>query len=343
MLLCFGKSEVYSRVNRKVSFPKSSFYNFNGTLFLRMARESSKMCVEWVKIKNNFLILIIENYLAKLVPYIKSGMNKKKEKNHKKRNSLILGICLLVLALLLVIFIPCPSNSQYIFFRTILSASVGGIATIIPGFLNIEYRNVVAAGGGLAVMVFMYIYNPVLIDHESNCNEPFDFTIFIENLNGQIELKNKGYLIIQLENDKRRQPIDHNGSVTFRRIPFQFKNKKQNFLIELVADGWQFINERKKTEVFFNGINATLQVIRDNSLCCVFGTVRDEKNNFLPNVTVRLNDIVTITDNRGWFEIKIPHEKQKEVQKLTAQLDGYLIWEANISPGSKEEIQILLK
>ena len=99
-----------------------------------------------------------------------------------------------------------------------------------------------------------------------------------------------------------------------------------------------------KTVTTFNLINnsSTFIIKRDNSLCCISGTVRDE-NHFLNGVKLRIGNVSTLTNSYGWFSISIPPDLQNEEYKLIAEKDGYKIWEETVFPTSKQEIGILLK
>ena len=73
------------------------------------------------------------------------------------------GIIILVILLVIAIFIPQPSEFQIFIFRVVLALSSGAFAGIMTGFLNIESQYsklALKAGGGLAVFVVIYWFNP---------------------------------------------------------------------------------------------------------------------------------------------------------------------------------------
>lgn len=84
-------------------------------------------------------------------------------------------------------------------------------------------------------------------------------------------------------------------------------------------------------------------VEHDNSLCCVNGSVRDENSNFLEGVKVSIGDVFTMTDENGRFAIKIPTEKRKEEQTITAYKESYAIFEDQVWPATKAEVKIILR
>ena len=248
----------------------------------------------------------------------------------------IAGLILILIILTLIIFFPNPSHEQYLVFRIVLAIACGGFAAIIPGFFKINYKHFIQASGALGVFALVYLINPAGSEAKS-----FDFTVFLETNRGETALKNKGMLILKLGNDKREEKIDAEGSVNFKNIPIA--NKNQTLSLQIEADGWQFENSNISTSILLKENNATVTIKRDNSLCCVFGSVRNESSEFLSDVKVSIGDVSTETNESGRFSLEIPPEKQKAEQKLTVYKEGYEIWEANVYPDTKQEVGIILR
>ena len=77
----------------------------------------------------------------------------------------IFGVIGLSAAIVLAIVFPNRDRSDlYKYFAILAALSGGGIASEIPGFLNLQYspskKLLVAAGGALAVFVIMYFFKP---------------------------------------------------------------------------------------------------------------------------------------------------------------------------------------
>lgn len=73
------------------------------------------------------------------------------------------GVSFIILMIVIAIFIPQPSNFQYLVFRIALALSAAGVAALIPGFINVAYRNYIRAGGALGVFVVVYFWNPATL------------------------------------------------------------------------------------------------------------------------------------------------------------------------------------
>ncbi|MEK7702678.1 MAG: hypothetical protein AAB317_01790 [Nitrospirota bacterium] len=70
------------------------------------------------------------------------------------------GVIFIVTMLILAIVFPNPTPFQYNTFRLVLSLAAAGVAAMIPGFIQVDLPNWMKAGGGLAVFVIVYFYNP---------------------------------------------------------------------------------------------------------------------------------------------------------------------------------------
>src|SRR3954463_13209566 len=96
------------------------------------------------------------------------------------KDSMWLGICLTAAILLLVIFIPCPSASQYFVFRIIIALAAAGLAAVIPGIFKISLTNGVTAGGAIGIFAIIYFFDPASSVGEGKCaNETFTLTVFV--------------------------------------------------------------------------------------------------------------------------------------------------------------------
>jgi hypothetical protein len=175
----------------------------------------------------------------------------------------------------------------------------------------------------------------------SSRSESFDYTVFLENTDGETVLKNQGTLVLRIENDKREENIDAKGSANFKQIPP--KARKQSTILQLQgAEGWQFNNGKKAIELTLQGTSSTIILEPDSSLCRISGSVRDEKT-FLPGVRVSIDEVIAVTDENGRFFLEIPVAKRKAQYTLTAYKEGYQIWDNFVYPASSPEVKIILQ
>ena len=76
---------------------------------------------------------------------------------------LVIGVLFALAILLLAIFIPNPTSTQFFIFRGIFAVSLAAIAAIIPGLLTVESRLQkfsIRATGAIAVFVIVWTLNP---------------------------------------------------------------------------------------------------------------------------------------------------------------------------------------
>jgi hypothetical protein len=73
------------------------------------------------------------------------------------------GVAFIVVMLVIAIRFPNPTPNQYLVFRVVLALAAAGVASMIPGFLEVEVSKVVRAGGALGVFVVVYFLKPAAI------------------------------------------------------------------------------------------------------------------------------------------------------------------------------------
>lgn len=71
-----------------------------------------------------------------------------------------LGIATIIASITIAILIPSPTESQYIVFRIVLATAIGGVASMIPGFLEVEVKPHLRAGGALGAFTLVFLFNP---------------------------------------------------------------------------------------------------------------------------------------------------------------------------------------
>ncbi len=70
------------------------------------------------------------------------------------------GVIFVTALLVLAVKFPEPTSFQYMVFRIVLALAAGGVGAMIPGFLKVEVKPGIRAGGALAVFVIVFFFNP---------------------------------------------------------------------------------------------------------------------------------------------------------------------------------------
>src|SRR5579872_2363941 len=106
---------------------------------------------------------------------------------HNNKISLLMGGFLIVLSGLDVFFLPCPSSSQYIYFKVILAAAVAILSFLIIGTMNI-HGNIwgvrIKAAGGFAIFILILKFTPDLIDTSDKCSPSISYILFLNDSQG---------------------------------------------------------------------------------------------------------------------------------------------------------------
>ena len=247
-----------------------------------------------------------------------------KRKKSSLKTSIWLGIGLLAIILLLVIFIPCPSASQYFVFRIIIAIAAAGLATVIPGTLSIEIANGVKAGGALAIFAIIYFFDPASTVATNKCvDETFDLTVFVHGKGGLEDkiLKDQGWVCVYLNSKPEKVKIDGDGKATFTEISPTFLNSKVRITIDH-PQPYQSTHPDSMYELKKNAVVYLETALMGTDK--IFGEVVDYKTGqFIDSVRVSIFDIATYTNANGWFELKIPSDKQFKFQRVSFDKMGY--------------------
>lgn len=95
---------------------------------------------------------------------------KKALKNVSSQYSFWVGLGITLLIILLSLFLPCPTASQFQLFRIALSIGLASFAGSLPGFFKTTPHVVVKTGTGLAVFLICYFTNPATIVLKDGCD-----------------------------------------------------------------------------------------------------------------------------------------------------------------------------
>jgi len=74
--------------------------------------------------------------------------------------SFAFGATFVVVILIIALAFPYPTAFQLFTFKVVLALAAGGVAAMIPGFIEAKIPNAIRAGGALAVFVVVYFFNP---------------------------------------------------------------------------------------------------------------------------------------------------------------------------------------
>lgn len=257
------------------------------------------------------------------MPDNKSTIGAKRTKPASK-TSLWLGAVLIAVILLLVIFIPCPSATQYFVFRIVIALAAAGLVAVIPGALSINLTNGITASGAIAIFAVVYFFDPASVVAANKCeNDTFNLTVFVHGKGGKEDkiLKGQGLVCVYLNSNPEKASIDEDGKASFSEISPTFLNSKVRITIEH-PQPYQSTHPDSLYELKRNGV--IFLETQLNDLDKIFGEVTDfSTGEFIDSVRVSILDIETYTNDKGWFELHIPPGKQSKFQRASFDKKGY--------------------
>jgi hypothetical protein len=227
----------------------------------------------------------------------------------------IIGIVLLVSALLITLFIQCPTKMHYF----MIYAFVGiGIALLLArsaehASLSVKAWNIgVGLTGGVALPFILFFTNPVGSFKPDNCIVRQSVTVFVHGKKGKqnMILRQKGYVILDVQSERKMASINENGQA-------HFQNLQVGDHVRLNIDFSEPYRSINPDSVYTidEGGNIYLPVALEGIDNVKGNVLYDDKP--LPGVTVKIEMLSATTDSTGFFSIPIPDSLQ------TAR---YIVW-----------------
>ena len=71
------------------------------------------------------------------------------------------GVVFVAVMLVVSLYAPNPTDSQFFVFRVVLAAAAAGVGAVIPGLIKVNVGGHVRAGGAIALFVVIYWFNPL--------------------------------------------------------------------------------------------------------------------------------------------------------------------------------------
>lgn len=240
---------------------------------------------------------------------------------HKPANptAWIVGLILLVGMVLLLVFVPCPTEAQFFAFRLALALAAGGLATLLPGMFGLDLKTGVKAGGALGFVVLVYATNPasLVATASDKCNnEPFNFTVRLQPTRpaGYPRLA-EGNLKIWIVNRYEKPELNSDLMAEVKGVPASSEGNRVDVSLEGAAH-WKLSVD----SITLSKTSQTLEAVPDGSLGELSGKVRSEKGAVpLEGVIVEIEEVKDTTDAQGNFHLIIPDERQKGEYQLFAK------------------------
>jgi hypothetical protein len=132
----------------------------------------------------------------------------------------------LIGSIAIISIIPCPSEPQFIFYKILLAISIAGIASIVPGFMRVKYKNYVSAGGALAVFVFVLTFNPGFIANNPKCKGFFNLNVQLYGDSAKGIILKSGEVKVVINGRTQIIPVQLDGKITLEDLPMDILGKQ---------------------------------------------------------------------------------------------------------------------
>ncbi|MEM9850318.1 MAG: hypothetical protein AAF847_20665, partial [Bacteroidota bacterium] len=192
-----------------------------------------------------------------------------------------IGVLLLIAGSAAALFL-CTDGMGYFAVLVLLALGAGGVATILPGTLNVQaFNEKVSAVGAMALVVLIFTLSPAqdFIKSSNNCNKQTDFDLTIQlerdralNIPAQYPPLKEAVLKIYPKDEVKEAAVPNNRSVTFKNLTVEPHSEAK---IELLAKYWQ-LKESKTT--LRPDESVFLAIVPDGSLGKVSGRVEDSES-----------------------------------------------------------------
>jgi hypothetical protein len=247
--------------------------------------------------------------------------------SHNTTRNIIIGAVLIVFIGMGVYFLPCPTSSQYIYFRIVLALAVAILSVLLVGSITFNGKiagNNVKAVGGFAVFIILIIFTPSIVDTTNKCVPDTDYVVVVSKADGGSVDGLKGSISIKINDFIEERDISSSGKVYFDHVPIRLLPYKAT--IQIKGNRFWFIKTKSAVlDTLLPEQSITLPVQPDQTLCCLSGIVMDrETSKGIGGVEVRMDTLLVETNSRGLFNLNIPAGLQADsiILRLTAK--GYI-------------------
>ena len=265
--------------------------------------------------------------------------DQKRPEQPKWLNGLLALICLSAVGVL-IYFSPCPTTTEYIYFKVLIAFGAAAASTFLLGYITFSYshkNSTIKAGGGIAIFLLMFRFTPELPISKDRCTQSTTIImlrdsagLIIPGLNGNLMITSNGLAL--------NYPIGPDGSVYV-----QNSGSAEKLPIELNSTRWVFQETHTKfLEARVEGTAATIKLSPDEKYCCLFGKVVDSSGEGLPAAKVTVLDHDTLSDLNGKFRFYIPPGLRGNPVFMQVSKSGYDVYQNEFSVYLNGEVLIYL-
>jgi hypothetical protein len=208
------------------------------------------------------------------------------------------------------------------------AAFLFGVMRSFARYKGTQYGGTLELGGPIVAFVLVVVGGFLVPKPAST----FSLTVYVhgETSRNDLVLRNSGYVFVDLDGDRRSQPILENGQAYFPAIPDRFRGQEVPIWVE--AKGFEPTKTDQKERV--DGASLYLAVRRKSGR--VSGRVQDQNGNPIADADLSLVGLSTHSDSSGHFEFVIPGERLEQEMDLQAVAPGHKAEKYKVVPGGND-------
>jgi hypothetical protein len=231
----------------------------------------------------------------------------------------------------LLVSLGLTGNFYYVLLLALGLAAAGFLFGVLQSFARYRGKHlggVLELGGPIVGAALVVIGGFILVPNQT----PFDFTVFVHGENGRdnLLLKDSGQVVLDLNNQRRKEKIGDNGEAYFVGVAANFRGQEVPIWVE--SDLVEPVTKDQKARL--DGTPIYLAVRMKAGL--IAGRVQDENGNPLEGAKIGVAGLSMTTDSAGHFEFVIPGDRLKAELDLTASAAGYVTKHYNAVPNANE-------
>jgi hypothetical protein len=231
----------------------------------------------------------------------------------------------------LLVGLGLTGNLYYIVLLPLALASAAFLFGVMQAYAHYkgkQFGGVLELSGPIVGAALVVIGGFFMVPNQT----PFDFTVFVHGENGRQDLllKNSGQVVLDLNNQRRKEKIGDNGEAYFAGVAPNFRGQEVPIWVE--SDLAESVTNDQKARLDGAPIYLAVRMKAGH----VAGRVQDENGNPLEGAKIGVAGLSTTTDSAGHFEFVIPGNRLKPELDLTASAAGYVTKHYNAAPNASE-------
>lgn len=231
-------------------------------------------------------------------------------------------VFLILICVLLIVFIPCPTSVQYGLFKVLIALSAAGSLSLIPdSMLTIQLPRYIQAGGAVLLFLILFYIDPVKKVAATKCENIGNLLVYLRPLNYEdyTTLHESGQVFMAIGDSEYKGTIGPQGEVLFTHVAIEPSSRASFRLIH--PEPYDFENP---DSIYAIGDHQTLSLpVHLIGSARLFGTISDEADHPLDSVMVQIMGELAYTNKSGFFSLTIPREKQQKFQTVECYKPGY--------------------